>query len=52
MKTILTAVFLLIAILSPATAQQGGDSYIVYSVAGSVKSSGHPIQLKQKLFPL
>ena len=52
MKIILTAVFLLIAILSPATAQQGGDSYIVYSVAGSVKSAGHPIQPKQKLFPL
>ena len=43
MKTILTAVFLLIAILSPGTAQQGGDSYIVYSVAGNVKSAGHPI---------
>ena len=52
MKTILTAVFLLIAILSPGTAQQGGDSYIVYSVAGNVKSAGHPIQPKQKLFPL
>lgn len=49
MKTILTIVILLIIILSPTAAQQRGDSYIVYSVAGDVKSAGRPIQPKQKL---
>lgn len=52
MRTFLTTVILLITILTAATAQQGGDSYIVYSVAGNVKTAGHPIQPKQKLFPL
>ena len=49
MRTIHLIILLLTATSFPIAAQQARDTYIVYSVAGNVKSAGHPVQARQKL---